>query len=96
MDIWPRRLKLPATALDYSGQHDFSHMDIGDIFSMFNDIFGGAGGSRIVGLGKHFRRKSTARGLNQFLQLPGQHLANEFIVVPQPILRGNKNQLGRL
>src|SRR3954453_14699337 len=27
-----------------SGQHDFSHMDIGDIFSMFNDIFGGAGG----------------------------------------------------
>src|SRR5438067_2564858 len=29
-----------------SGQHDFSHMDIGDIFSMFNDIFGGAGGSR--------------------------------------------------
>ena len=24
-----------------SGQHDFSHMDIGDIFSMFNDIFGG-------------------------------------------------------
>jgi molecular chaperone DnaJ len=27
-----------------SGQHDFSHMDIGDIFSMFNDIFAGAGG----------------------------------------------------
>ena len=27
-----------------SGQHDFSHMDIGDIFSMFNDIFGGGGG----------------------------------------------------
>jgi molecular chaperone DnaJ len=26
-----------------SGQHDFSHMDIGDIFSMFNDIFGGGG-----------------------------------------------------
>ena len=24
-----------------TGQHDFSHMDIGDIFSMFNDIFGG-------------------------------------------------------
>jgi molecular chaperone DnaJ len=23
------------------GGHDFSHMDIGDIFSMFNDIFGG-------------------------------------------------------
>ena len=27
-----------------SGGHDFSHMDIGDIFSMFNDIFGGGGG----------------------------------------------------
>jgi molecular chaperone DnaJ len=31
-----------------SGQHDFSHMDPGDIFSMFDDIFGGAfgGGGR--------------------------------------------------
>jgi molecular chaperone DnaJ len=27
-----------------SGQHDFSHMDVGDIFSMFDDIFGGLGG----------------------------------------------------
>jgi molecular chaperone DnaJ len=27
-----------------AGQHDFSHMDVGDIFSMFNDIFGGGGG----------------------------------------------------
>src|SRR3954449_8924074 len=27
-----------------AGQHDFSHMDVGDIFSMFNDIFGGAFG----------------------------------------------------
>lgn len=26
------------------GQHDFSHMDAGDIFSMFEDIFGGAFG----------------------------------------------------
>ncbi|HZZ41564.1 MAG TPA: molecular chaperone DnaJ [Tepidisphaeraceae bacterium] len=26
-----------------SGQHDFSHMDVGDIFSMFDDIFGGGG-----------------------------------------------------
>jgi molecular chaperone DnaJ len=25
------------------GQHDFSHMDVGDIFSMFDDIFGGGG-----------------------------------------------------
>ena len=30
-----------------TGQHDFSHMDVGDIFSMFDDIFGGAfGGQR--------------------------------------------------
>jgi molecular chaperone DnaJ len=30
-----------------TGQHDFSHMDVGDIFSMFDDIFGGAfGGAR--------------------------------------------------
>src|SRR5690348_10334423 len=27
-----------------TGQHDFSHMDVGDIFSMFDDIFGGAFG----------------------------------------------------
>src|SRR3954464_9607538 len=27
-----------------TGQHDFSHMDVGDIFSMFDDIFGGFGG----------------------------------------------------
>src|SRR5688572_21216811 len=26
------------------GAHDFSHMDVGDIFSMFDDIFGGAFG----------------------------------------------------
>src|SRR2546429_4766654 len=26
------------------GAHDFSHMDVSDIFSMFNDIFGGAFG----------------------------------------------------
>src|SRR5918998_6327631 len=38
-----------------SGQHDFSHMDIGDIFSMFDDIFGGAFGGVRGGGG-------TARG----------------------------------
>src|SRR5438093_2633670 len=27
-----------------AGQHDFSHMDVSDIFSMFDDIFGGIGG----------------------------------------------------
>src|SRR6266498_3556132 len=27
-----------------TGQHDFSHMDVSDIFSLFDDIFGGIGG----------------------------------------------------
>src|SRR5688500_872581 len=32
------------------GQHDFAHMDPGDIFSMFDEIFGGAfGGARVRG-----------------------------------------------
>ena len=31
------------------GGHDFSHMDVGDIFSMFDDIFGGAFGARVGG-----------------------------------------------
>src|SRR3954454_17504899 len=38
-----------------SGQHDFSHMDIGDIFSMFNDIFGGGGGRATARGGGHAR-----------------------------------------
>jgi molecular chaperone DnaJ len=32
-----------------AGGHDFSHMDVGDIFSMFDDIFGGAFGARAGG-----------------------------------------------
>ena len=44
-----------------SGQHDFSHMDVGDIFSMFDDIFGGAmGGGRRAGGG----RRGPARGFD--------------------------------
>src|SRR5438552_4170529 len=41
-----------------SGQHDFSHMDVGDIFSMFDDIFGGAFG----GMGGAGRGATHARG----------------------------------
>ena len=33
------------------GQHDFSHMNASDIFSMFDDIFGGAFGGRRGGQG---------------------------------------------
>lgn len=32
--------------LSGAGVHDFSHMDVGDIFSMFGDIFGGMSGQR--------------------------------------------------
>jgi len=39
-----------------SGQHDFSHMDVGDIFSMFDDIFGGGQG------GGRGRARQQARG----------------------------------
>src|SRR5258708_25384056 len=41
-----------------SGQHDFSHMDVGDIFSMFDDIFGGALG------GGRGRGRRVARGFD--------------------------------
>ena len=33
------------------GHHDFAHMDVADIFSMFDDIFGGAFGGRRGGRG---------------------------------------------
>jgi molecular chaperone DnaJ len=41
-----------------TGQHDFSHMDVTDIFSMFDEIFGGAFG---VGRG---RGRQAARGFD--------------------------------
>ena len=44
-----------------SGQHDFAHMDVGDIFSMFNDIFGGAFGG-FGGRGGASRGQTVARG----------------------------------
>jgi molecular chaperone DnaJ len=44
-----------------SGQHDFSHMDVGDIFSMFDDIFGGAFGG---GRGASHARHRAARGFD--------------------------------
>ena len=39
------------TGLSGQGVHDFSHMGVGDIFSMFNDIFGGSFGGRGQGRG---------------------------------------------
>src|SRR3954452_4725539 len=51
-----------------SGQHDFSHMDIGDIFSMFNDIFAGAGGGR-AGRGARGGAGGVARGYDPETQV---------------------------
>lgn len=46
-----------------NGQHDFSHMDVTDIFSMFDDIFGGAfGGGGRRGAGG--ARQAQARGFD--------------------------------
>ncbi len=45
-----------------NGQHDFSHMDVGDIFSMFDEIFGGGG--RRGGMGGRGRGRAAARGFD--------------------------------
>src|SRR5205809_2273830 len=45
------------------GAHDFSHMDVGDIFSMFDDIFGGAFGG-FAGRGGASSRARAARGFD--------------------------------
>ncbi|MGH7213494.1 MAG: molecular chaperone DnaJ [Tepidisphaeraceae bacterium] len=45
------------------GQHDFSHMDVSDIFSMFDDIFGGAFGG-FGGRGARGAGGRAARGFD--------------------------------
>jgi molecular chaperone DnaJ len=47
-----------------SGQHDFSHMNVTDIFSMFDDIFGGAFGGGGGGGGVRGRAAHAARGFD--------------------------------
>ena len=48
-----------------NAQHDFSHMDVGDIFSMFDDIFGGGfGGSGRRGRSAAAGRQAAARGFD--------------------------------
>jgi molecular chaperone DnaJ len=44
--------------------HDFSRMDVTDIFSMFNDIFGGGGGFNPFGGGGGGRRGGVPRGFD--------------------------------
>src|SRR4051794_22489243 len=46
------------------GAHDFSHMDVGDIFSMFDDIFGGALGGGQRGARGAARRGGPTRGFD--------------------------------
>jgi molecular chaperone DnaJ len=41
-----------------SGHHDFSHMDVGDIFSMFEEIFGSLGGFGGFGGGRGGRARA--------------------------------------
>lgn len=50
-----------------SGQHDFTNMNVGDIFSMFDDIFGGAFGGR--GGARGGGRRGPARGLDLETQI---------------------------
>jgi molecular chaperone DnaJ len=51
------------------GQHDFSHMDVGDIFSMFDDIFGGAFGGRAGAKGGARARPQRGFDLEMQVQL---------------------------
>jgi molecular chaperone DnaJ len=53
-------------------QHDFSHMDATDIFSMFDDIFGGAFGGRQGGRGGGARGGGAARGAQRGFDLETQ------------------------
>jgi hypothetical protein len=55
-----------------------------------------AGGNCVASLGNNLRDKSGSCGLYKFLQILYQYLADELIVVPQPILCGDENQLCRL
>src|SRR3954454_21065496 len=47
------------------GQHDFSHMDVGDIFSMFDEIFGGLGGG-FAGAGRSGGGRAAQRASRGF------------------------------
>jgi molecular chaperone DnaJ len=57
-----------------TGQHDFSHMDVTDIFSMFDDIFGGALGGGGGGRGRT-RRASRGYDLETRIELTLQEVA---------------------
>jgi hypothetical protein len=56
----------------------------------------GAGGGRVGSFGSRFRLEDSASRLQKFVQVRDHHVANEFIVVTQPVFRGNENQLDRV
>src|SRR5438132_5833056 len=57
------------------GAHDFSHMDVGDIFSMFNDIFGGGLGDAMGGRGRSAQRSHRGFDLETQVELTLQEVA---------------------
>jgi molecular chaperone DnaJ len=59
-----------------SGGHDFSHMDVGDIFSMFDDIFGGAFGGKAGGAARGQRRTQRGFDLETQVELTLAEVAN--------------------
>jgi len=59
-----------------SGGHDFSHMDVGDIFSMFDDIFGGAFGGRSGARTAGGRRSQRGFDLETQVELSLQEVAS--------------------
>jgi molecular chaperone DnaJ len=56
-----------------TGQHDFTHMDVTDIFSMFDDIFGGAIGGG--GRGRGARHATRGYDLETRIELSLQEVA---------------------
>jgi molecular chaperone DnaJ len=59
------------------GGHDFSHMDVGDIFSMFDDMFGAGFGARMGGGGgRGGRRVSRGFDLETQVELTLQEVAS--------------------
>src|SRR4051794_39532976 len=61
-----------------SGQHDFSHMDVGDIFSMFglDELFGGMGGRRQRGGGGGAPGRQRGFDLETQVELTLNEVAN--------------------
>lgn len=57
-----------------TGQHDFSHMDVTDIFSMFDDIFGGALGGG-MGRGRGARHATRGYDLETRIELSLQEVS---------------------